>query len=77
MIWDAMSADERRDVVMAHKASTGARFVRGSHGAGYKLDPLGTDPVDRNEAPPEYDGRATPSDFLAAWSERRAAKARS
>ena len=75
VIWDELRADERKAVMQAHSASTGARLVRGTHGVGFVLDPLGVDPVDRNEAPAGFDGRATPSAFLAAWSARRAKQA--
>ena len=73
-IWDRLSADEKAAVVAAHAASTGVRYVRGTHASTYVLDALGTDPVNRNDAPPHYDGRATPSEFLAAWAARRAAE---
>lgn len=74
VIWEALSSDDRAAVVMAHQASTGVRFVRGSHGVSYVLDALGTDPVARNDAPPGFEGRATPGDFLDAWAARRAGR---
>lgn len=67
--WEDLTDTQRHDVIAAYASSTGLRYVRGTHGSAWKIDPLGTDPVPKGseEIPPEFSGKPSPAAFLEAY----------
>lgn len=64
-VFDSYSKREQSEIAFAWPGSTGWRRVRGTHGEGFKTDPLGTD-----RHPSGSDQRPSATDFLEAWTKR-------
>lgn len=64
-VFDEYGKREQSEIAFAWPNSTGWRRVRGTHGEGFKPDPLGTD-----RHPNGSDRRPSATEFLEAWTKR-------
>lgn len=73
-LWDELGPTDHLDILNAYRSATGIKFVRGTHGYSYKLDPLGADPkptgYEANQIPHGYTGKPKPDEFFDAYQER-------
>lgn len=71
MLFDAIVPGDQRGIVSEYQQATGLRYVRGSHGSSWKLDPLGSDQkpggFEAGLVPPGFAGKPSPGEFLNAW----------